>query len=151
VEGPWPQLLGCLLLSALVGSSLGLLISALARSSEVAISLVPIAILPMVVLGGMMQPVHDMGQPARTIAHLIPSRWAFELAISTEAENRATKPPAGEPANGTSTVSPPDLAEPYFPKEKRSRPRTCVTVLAVEVALFLAGTLAILRSRDVHL
>jgi ABC-type multidrug transport system ATPase subunit len=145
IDGPWPMLLLSLFLSALVGTSLGLLISALARSSEVAISLVPLAILPMVVLGGMMQPVHRMDQPARSLAQLVPSRWAFELAVGIEATHR----PA--PKNVPITTHPPDLAEPYFPIENRSRASTGLAVLAAHVCLLLTGTLAILRSRDIHL
>jgi ABC transport system ATP-binding/permease protein len=139
VDAPWPQLLLCLFLSTLAGTSLGLLISALARSSEVAISLVPLAILPMVVLGGMMQPVHAMDQPARTLAHLVPSRWSFELALTTEA---AERPVAASSA---------DLAEPYFPETRRAGQTAGVTVLAIHVSLLLIGTLAVLRSRDIHL
>lgn len=150
VDAPWRPLLACLFLSALVGTSLGLLISALARSSEVAISLVPIAILPMVMLGGMMQPIHDMDQPARTMAHLMPSRWAFELAAGIEAEHRPAEPPGGGPA-GSRSLRAADLAEPYFPEADRSPTATTLAVLAAHAFLLLAGTLAILRSRDVHL
>jgi len=143
VDAPWPPLLLSLFLSALVGSALGLLISALARSSEVAISLVPLAVLPMVVLGGMMQPVHSMDQPARTLAQIVPSRWAFELAVSTEAQHRPTTTSARTRA--------PDLAEPYFPQRNRSRDGASAAVLAAHVCLLLAGTLGILRSRDIHI
>ncbi|HYC89977.1 MAG TPA: ATP-binding cassette domain-containing protein [Thermoanaerobaculia bacterium] len=136
LEMPWPPFLLSLFLSTLVGTALGLLISALARSSEVAISLVPIAILPMVVLGGMMQPPPLMEQPARTMAQLVPSRWAFELSVATEAEHRKATP---------------DLAESYFPKNDRSRTSTSLAVLAANVCVLLTGTLAILRSRDIHL
>jgi len=154
VEAPWPHLLLGLFLSALVGTSLGLLISALARSSEVAISLVPLAILPMVVLGGMMQPVYKMDQPARTLAHLVPSRWAFELAVGTEAEHRpaqsvAVPSPAVEGARAVVRIL--DLAEPYFPEQNRSPASRSLAVLGAHLFLLLTGTLAILRSRDIHL
>ena len=135
LEAPWRPALVGLFLSTLVGTALGLLISALARSSEVAISLVPIAILPMVVLGGMMQPPRLMEQPARTMAQMVPSRWAFELAVGTEAEHR----------------KPPDLAESYFPKHDRSQSSTSLAVLVANVCVLLTGTLSILRSRDIHL
>lgn len=141
VDAPRQPLLAALFLSALVGSALGLLISALARSSEVAISLVPLAILPMVVLGGMMQPIQKMEQPARTFAQLVPSRWSFELAAGIEAQQRDVE-------NRSAAL--PDLAEPFFPHETRSPARTSLTVLFVYAALLLAVTLAILRSRDVH-
>jgi ABC-type multidrug transport system ATPase subunit len=139
IEAPWPPVLLGLLLSTLAGTALGLLISSLARSSEVAISLVPLAILPMVVLGGMMQPLRLMEQPARTLAQLVPSRWAFEHAITVEARHR------------DSSGRQPDLAEPYFPSKNRSSSTTPVAVLAANVCVLLGGTLAILRCRDIHL
>ena len=142
IDAPWQPLLLCLFLSTLIGTALGLFISSLARSSEVAISLVPIAILPMVVLGGMMQPPRLMEQPARTLAHLVPSRWAFELAVATEAQHRASAP---------SRPRAPDLAESYFPKADRSRTSTSLMVLVANVGVFLTGTLSILRSRDIHI
>src|SRR6202035_3262631 len=154
VTAPWPWLLGGLFLSALVGTALGLTISALARSSEVAISLVPIVILPMVMLGGMLRPVDDMDQPARTLAHLMSSRWAFELAASAEAahypEAPATTqlPAAGAPADARART---DFAEYFFPHQYRSRPTTPFLVLALHFALLAAATLAILRSRDIQI
>ena len=150
VEAPWPRLLAGLFLSALVGTTIGLTISALSRSSEVAISLVPLVILPMVMLGGMLRPAHDMDQPARTLAHLMPSRWAFELAVATEAQHR---PPAPLPA-GPAAVRPEppaDLAEFYFPSRHRSRQGTTLGALAAHALLLITATLAVLRSRDIHL
>lgn len=144
VDAPWPRLFLVAFSSALVGTSLGLLISVLSRSSEVAISLVPIAILPMVVLGGLMQPIDQMNPAARTLAHLMPSRWAFELAVTTEADHRQGAPTASQASES-------DLAEPYFPSSRRSGPNACVAVLLTHMTVLLAGTLAILRSRDIHL
>jgi ABC transport system ATP-binding/permease protein len=152
LTAPWPWLLFGLFLSALVGTSLGLAISSVAKSSEVAISLVPIVILPMVMLGGMLKPVHEMDQPARTLAHLMPSRWAFELAANAEAENYPLAPPGPLLPGVQAKPQPPtDLAERFFPRENRSGKNTPIGVLAVQCLLLLAGTLAVLRSRDVHL
>jgi ABC-type multidrug transport system permease subunit len=152
ISAPWLPLLAGLCLSVLVGTALGLTISALARSSEVAISLVPIVILPMVMLGGMLRPVHQMDQPARTLAHLMPSRWAFELAVSAEAEHRPPAPsPSPLPPGAASPGAPPDLADFYFPKAQRSRRAMPFAVLAAHSFLLMAGTLAVLRSRDIHL
>ncbi len=159
IEAPWPRLLAGLFLSALVGSSIGLTLSALARSSEVAISLVPIAILPMVMLGGMLRPVHEMQQTARTIAHLMPSRWALELAVDAEEKRRPMEEIVRqEPAKAGSKTKLPVLnseqegfAEFYFPAKNRTRPGTLLFVLTAQALLLIAGTLAVLRSRDVHL
>lgn len=159
IEAEWPRLLAGLFLSALVGSSIGLTLSALARSSEVAISLVPIAILPMVMLGGMLRPVHEMDQPARTIAHLMPSRWALELAVDAEERRRPTEEVVRQepPEAGSKSQAPVLLKEQkafadfYFPAKNRTRPGTMLFVLAAQALLLIAGTLAVLRSRDVHL
>jgi ABC-2 type transport system permease protein len=75
---------GLLWLTAMVGVSLGLLVSAAARSSETAIALVPLLLLPMVILGGMMRKLHEMPDLVRGLAHLMPSRWAFEGLLSLE-------------------------------------------------------------------
>ncbi len=159
VKAPWPLLLVGLFLSAMVGSSIGLTLSALARSSEVAISLVPIAILPMVMLGGMLRPVHEMDQPARTIAHLMPSRWALELAVDAEERRRPFEEVVRrEAAPGSKADGVPVLqkektgfADFYFPTKNRTRPGTMLFVLAAQALLLVTATLAVLRSRDVHL
>jgi len=75
-------------LAALIATSfsavaLGLLLSTLVASSEAAMALTPIALLPQVVLGGLIVPM-------TTIPHLrwlmqgIPARWGFEGTISPE-------------------------------------------------------------------
>ncbi|HEV7507786.1 MAG TPA: ATP-binding cassette domain-containing protein [Thermoanaerobaculia bacterium] len=153
ITAPSAGLLAGLFLSALSGTALGLTISALAKSSEVAISLVPLVILPMVMLGGMLRPVHEMGQPARTLAHLMPSRWAFELMASAEAETRAAAPLPATPPGAASPNSETkmDLAERYFPSRHRSRQATAFGVLAAQAFLLAVGTLAVLRSRDIQL
>ena len=155
VEAPTARLLGGLFLSVLVGTMLGLTISAVARSSEVAISLVPIVILPMVMLGGMLRPVHDMDQPARTLANLMPSRWAFELAADAEAKSRPTLQAMPTQASGgqasASSGARIDLAESFFPMEHRSSRTTTFSVLIIQMLLLMGGALAVLRSRDVHL
>ncbi len=78
---------------SLVGLGMGLLISSLAKTSEVAIALLPIVLLPMVILGGMMKSVHDMHGVMRLASHFTPSRWAYESMVLVEAKAR----PEGKP------------------------------------------------------
>jgi ABC-type multidrug transport system ATPase subunit/pSer/pThr/pTyr-binding forkhead associated (FHA) protein len=127
------RMLAILLLAALIGVALGLLISALARSSEVAIALVPLVLLPMVILGGMMLPLHMMEKAVQWLAALMPSRWAFEGLSLVDNAGRPTEIMTG-----------------LFPLGVRS---TLAAVLAVMVGMLLAlvcGIGAALRSRDVH-
>jgi ABC transport system ATP-binding/permease protein len=59
---------------AAAGTMLGLLISALARTEEVAVALVPIAIIPQIILAGVIAPLHRLG---KLLADgLITARWA---------------------------------------------------------------------------
>src|SRR5262245_56356979 len=95
LRGPAPAQLGLLLLAALVGAAVGLAISAAARSSEAATALLPVVLIPMVLLGGAVQPRHKMGEASRALAQAAPTRWAFEGLLLSEAEARPTfRPPA---------------------------------------------------------
>jgi ABC transport system ATP-binding/permease protein len=59
---------------AAAGTGLGLLISALARTEEVAVALVPIAVIPQIILAGVIAPLSGLG---RLLAEgLITARWA---------------------------------------------------------------------------
>ena len=80
------------MLVSLVGLGIGLTISAAARTSEVAIALLPIVLLPMVILGGVMQPIHKMNSTVGQCANLAPSRWAFEALLTLESDERRRAP-----------------------------------------------------------
>jgi ABC-2 type transport system permease protein len=68
--GQW----GTLAVLAVAGTALGLLISALARTEEVAAALVPIAIIPQIILAGVIAPLSGLG---KLLADgLITVRWA---------------------------------------------------------------------------
>jgi ABC-type multidrug transport system ATPase subunit len=148
LEVPWQPLLAVLVLTSLVGMALGLLISARARSSEVAISLVPLILLPMVILGGILQPPHKMRQPGGALTSLMASRWAFESMLVMESDERPESPSSQVP--GQPPVAPVDVAERYFPKAERSAPATPVAVLLSMLGVLVAAILKVLKSRDVH-
>ncbi len=88
LEASWFVMLVALLLTSLVGVSIGLVVSSVARSSEVAIALLPLVLLPMVILGGVMQPLHKMSEPVRLVSHAMPSRWGFEALLVLESDAR---------------------------------------------------------------
>jgi ABC transport system ATP-binding/permease protein len=68
---------------AMNATALGLLISTLVTSAEAAMALTPIALIPQVVLGGLMVPMttNPMLQP---LMYIMPARWGFEGAIAQE-------------------------------------------------------------------
>jgi ABC-type multidrug transport system ATPase subunit len=146
-----------MMLAAMVGVALGLLISAAAKTTEIAIGLLPLVQLTMVVLGGGMQEIHDMPHLMRWAAQVMPSRWAFEGALLMEVDDRPKI--YGFPGRARGEEC--DMAERPFPKYHRETPqsspedhRTSVWLAFVSLtlmfALFTGSTLAILRLRDVH-
>ena len=147
--GDRATMLAVLILASFVGLGLGLAVSALARTSEVAIALIPLILIPMVIAGGMMKPVHELNTPMQAFADSMASRWAFEGMLLVESEARPAWTPPAPPA--TAAPPPQDLAERYFPV------RTARFGLAASLAALLSmfGALAIaimtiLKLRDVH-
>ncbi len=83
--------LASLVATSLSAVALGLLLSTVVSSSEAAMALTPIALIPQVVLGGLMV-------PATTVPHLkwlmyvIPARWGFEGSVTPERQALETDP-----------------------------------------------------------
>jgi len=71
-------------LASLAGLSIGLFLSSVTRTQQAAIAIVPLVLLPMVILGGAMLPVKDMGDSGHFLSYFVPSRWAFEHVIQIE-------------------------------------------------------------------
>lgn len=168
LRGNWAAMYGVLLLTAFNGVALGLLASAVAKTSEMAIALVPLIILPMIIAGGALSPRHSMKWPEA--AQVLPSRWSFEATLLLEAEERGPMPAPTPPMTqsfDTPSDSPPvpvsmpriDMASTHFPAEDDaqrniSKDRSGVTACALALgAMFVALVLAILitlKLRDVH-
>jgi ABC-type multidrug transport system permease subunit len=163
LRGPWLAMYGLLVLSAMVGVGVGLTISALARSSEMAIASLPIVILPMVILGGVLSPVHKMPDLSQWLCQLMPSRWAFESLLLMEAQERPKFSPPPLPAAAetfsraaapaaTRTAQPrDDMAEAFFPADsQRMGVASGVTSLAAMLVVLAATIWFALRLRDIH-
>jgi len=75
---------GILCSASLVGVALGLCVSAFASTTEAAIAMLPLILLPMIALGGGLRPVANLPAPAKQIAAVIPSRWAYEANLLLE-------------------------------------------------------------------
>jgi hypothetical protein len=75
--------LGSMVAVAMNATALGLLLSTVVTTAEAAMALTPIALIPQVVLGGLMVPMttNPMLQP---LMYIMPARWGFEGAIAQE-------------------------------------------------------------------
>lgn len=75
-------------IAASAGSAIGLFVSAFSspfrKSNEIALALVPILLIPMVVLGGLLQPIEEMSALTEFLSRVTPTRWAFESLLISE-------------------------------------------------------------------
>ena len=74
-----------LLMSSMIGAGLGLCISAVSRTNESAVALLPVVLLPIIALGGGLRPIYLMPKAGQIISTVIPSRWSFEANLLQEA------------------------------------------------------------------
>ncbi len=101
-------------LASLVGTSLcavalGLLLSTVVTSSEAAMALTPIALIPQVVLGGLMVPMTTVPH-LKPLMMVVPARWGFEAAITPQ-RNALQSDPAWIVDLGRNESSPTDFIE----------------------------------------
>lgn len=75
--------LGVLIITSTNSVALGLLLSTMVESSEAAMALTPIALLPQVVLGGLMVPM-TTNPWLEYPMYLMPARWGFQGVIAQE-------------------------------------------------------------------
>ncbi|NNL19740.1 MAG: FHA domain-containing protein [Ignavibacteriaceae bacterium] len=75
-----------LLLTSLQSLLLGLLISSLVNTTEAAMGLIPLVLIPQVILGGLITIFEYMSDFEKILAAFNPSRWAFEAATILEFE-----------------------------------------------------------------
>jgi hypothetical protein len=101
------QELAALVSISVTAVALGLLLSTLVTSSEAAMALTPIALIPQVVLGGLMVPATTIPRLS-SMMYAIPARWGFEAAIIPERKAIADEP-AWSIALGGDTTSAPDF------------------------------------------
>ncbi len=84
-------MLGGLIATSLVAVALGLLLSTVVTSSEAAMALTPIALIPQVVLGGLIVPSTTVSR-LEPVFNFIPARWGFEINIVQERNSLADNP-----------------------------------------------------------
>ena len=134
-----PVMLFVLWLTAMVGLGLGLAVSSLARTSEAAIALVPLILLPMIMLGGILLPVKDMpNDGVRMLAETMASRWAFEGLLLPEVKKHGSGP--GDV----------DMADRYFRPADRHSTFAISMVLFTMLVLLAALAAWMLKRRDIR-
>jgi ABC-type multidrug transport system ATPase subunit len=178
LQGSFWKLAFVLWLTSLVGASIGLFISSapFCKTTESAIALLPIVLLPAIGLGGGIRALHEMSPAAMWASNLVPTRWAYEANVVEEAEQR--KETGCVRIDGTTgkCVYQSDTAERSMPTYTavrfgagesgediiegvpenqhgdlhRSGFRRCIIALAAMFLTFVTGVLVSLKSRDIH-
>lgn len=82
--------IGAFLLVTLVGVSLGLLVSALVRSSTQAVMWVPLILIPQILFGGFVIKLPEMSKLVRTLSSIFPSNAAQQLVDVSHLYGRMT-------------------------------------------------------------
>ncbi len=143
--------------AAVAGVAFGLLISSLVSSSERAIQLVPLALLPMIFFGGAVTRLVDVeNEVARQIATVMPARWAFEAALVIENKGRPMTVDFRDvrhPDQPVAKVGDDSTLVHYFFEESRHPPDrlwTCLGFLAIFPLVFSILSTLSLRLKDVH-
>lgn len=88
-------MLWALWLVAMFGVGMGLVVSAHVRTVQAAISIVPLLLIPQIVLGGTIQPIHELGVISRAFASMTATRWGYESLLHT-AFDRERRERAGD-------------------------------------------------------
>ena len=167
LQGNFLSTLGILYMASLVGAAIGLCVSARASTTEAAIAMLPLILLPVIALGGALTPLHGMSAPMRAVAKVMPSRWAFEANLLLEAKESHGEPdPADQPCEAKKGW---DLANVHFPVVRCSEPgdpnsiedeslfvegrtklETSYAVLGGMLFFWLGTALVFLKMRDIQ-
>src|SRR5690606_5003335 len=99
--------IGMLTVTAMNSTALGLLLSTIVTSAEAAMALTPIALIPQVVLGGLMVPM-TTNPMLKPLMYVMPARWGFEGSIAHERLAIAKEPAWFINLQNASLNSPPD-------------------------------------------
>ena len=144
--------LGILWLCSMAGLGMGLVLSAFVRTTEAAIALVPILLIPQVILGGAIMPIDKMNAPTFGMSQTTVSRWGFEGMIHVEHNADAYEIAADElpkpPAPGLPAPPPPPNPLDRFIGEAESSLPVDFGVLGGFTILLFGGVGAVLRWRE---
>ncbi len=165
LSAPFQLVLEIVLLCSLAGITIGLVLSSIVRTTLSATGLVPVLLIPLIVFGGLLQPLDNMWKGIRPLAGLMPSRWAYEAIMLAERDARKessgaehqtpseTAATGVQPAERTFTMM---VDSHYFPPKadkntgaaRKSRILYCLVTLACWCLFWLLVSIAILEFRD---
>lgn len=99
------QQFGILWLCSMLGVLMGLTISAMMRSSEAALSAMPLMLIPEILLAGSIVPLDSLHFIPRALANFTVSRWGFESLLESENLHEAVVLKFGAHAVGLSPAA----------------------------------------------
>ncbi len=144
--------LGILWLCSLAGLGMGLMLSALVRTNEAAIALVPILLIPQVILGGAIMPIDKMNPPTRAASEATITRWGFEGLLHAENLNDAYEIGADEmpkpPLPGVPAPPPPPNPLDRFIGADETWLAVDFGVLGGFTVVFFGGVCGFLKLRE---
>lgn len=136
-------------IASLTGVGMGLLLSALVRTSEAAMATVPLLLIPQIILGGAIMPVDRMSVPIAAASNLVMSRWAFEGVLQTEHLNDAYEISVNDLPNlAPGVVAAPANPLSRFFGDSETWLAVDVGVLAVFFIAFVFAVGTAMRARD---
>jgi ABC-2 type transport system permease protein len=86
-EGPISLVIALAVANAVLGMSLGLLVSAFASTEFQAVQFMPAVILPQIILGGLFVPREDMPEVLEVISAFLPFTYAFDALSKVAADD----------------------------------------------------------------
>lgn len=93
ISGPPWFLVVMALANSLLGTALGIFVSAFARTEFQAIQFMPAFIIPQILIGGLLMPIATMPQALEVVAHALPLTYAIdslnEIAANPQVTNQA--------------------------------------------------------------
>ncbi len=144
-----PMLMGVSVLTGFSGMCLGLLISAVFRSSEAAVGTLPLLLIPQIAFSGLIVALRDMQPLARALTWATQQRYAFEAAIKCGEYLAVPTRVAGELERRAITGPLYELGlKPAGVEDMGLSMGTLCGALAAFGLAFLGATLVVVRRRD---
>jgi ABC-type multidrug transport system ATPase subunit len=161
-RGMFLEMWGILLLCASAGVGMGLILSSIVRTTEAAIALVPMLLIPQVILAGAIMPIHKMDPTMRTASSAMVARWGFEAMLFAEKRGGAFEVPQttlrsakvarkrARQAGIEEQLKHPSQSRPlpYFFGSSKTHQAVDLGVLGAFNITFLLGVLTVLVIRD---
>ena len=142
----WPELYISMVLASLAGMALGLIISALCATSDQAISMVPLALVPQILFTGLVFRLEPDSLP-EAISRIMISRWAVDALGTSVNINRFCHLPNGSPLAANCTPPLADLFPDAFIRSPEHLRYTWL-ILLLFVGAGVAITALLLKLKD---